>query len=409
MKRIPAILSALILATTAIAATTNRPVWLDGSNGALYTVAGSTTNIIPIGSTNLSTWGASNLTIGGVFSGDSVSNIFYLSFPPYIIPTNAEPLFMSQGFPGYSVDIWKQRRDATSWWVAAHNGSAFETNQYKLSYVLPAIWSNQTYVSYVAPTPADTNLLFYPLTNNILAQWDFQSTNGTDSSKNHYDLTLSGPSLVLVTTNQYGYTNNAFYFDGVDDVAFNTNNSSSVLSNPTFTVSMWLYQTNFSSVMMPFAVVSPTTNSGDTAQQSIVLEVPRAVASGEPRFMNFSNNISAIVFDSIGTSFSVSGAWWNVVGVFSNRASIYTNGAFCVAGSASANKGLASCADMTKLGYLKLCVGAYVNSYNSGLQFKYKGIIDNVCIWSTNLTPAQVTNVFAVSNPNNDLHIGVNP
>lgn len=364
-------------------------------------------NAVPL--SYLGTWGSSNLTIGGTFSGDSVSNVFYMVFPPYAISTNSEPLFMPQGFDGNRLDVWKQRRDATSWWVAAHNGSAFETNYYKLSYVLPAIWSNQTYVSVAPPIPPVVSN--YPYSGNIVAQWDFQDLTGSvtsDSTSNDLDLTISGATWTNISVSSLGYTNKAYYYDGINDYlarTVTTNTATSLWASTVGTISVW------------FKIKTPATATGYSSfgffsgyTASATLGWENAAGSNQTFRMYTPGAVSV---SSTGESFS-GDVWKNWQIVYTGKGS--GQGIFqYIDGTLSAS----NVVDADRADWFYSLANSVIgsNSYylvvnaNVALATRHwEGLCDNAVIWNVPLTnAADRATVIAVSHPTNDLHIGVQP
>lgn len=368
--RLSIALTSLMLASSAWA---GKPTFWDGTN--IYTAPTGSTNIVSPWTNAINSFAISNLTIGGTFSGDSPSNIFYLSFPPYIVPTNAEPIFMQQDFDGTRLDIWKERRDGTSIYVSVHDGSAYRTNYEKLSYVLPAIWSNQVYVSYLA---SNTNYFTDPYSASLIARYDFEG-DANDDGPNAQNLTVSGATMMTgAATNSLGRSESWYRFDGIDDKCSRNLMSSgdaALWSNSTLTISLWVKRervANFEGILMLDA---------ETTYKQASATIQLANSDGSTGPYNYTNGAAQGGVFATGTAVT-SNTWANVT-VCSSTSSglyVYVNGAYVnKAETAGAKLGWSSMYNLAaQKGFaLDLVIG---NSYDLAADFR--GSVDNVKVYS---------------------------
>ena len=212
----------------------------------------------------------------------------------------------------------------------------------------------------------------YVPTSGLVGWWPFNS-NANDESGNGNNGTVTGAQL---TTDRYGNTNKAFFFDGIADY-IDCGNSSSVNILGDITISAWIYANNFNTdhgIVSKSGLYDFITNS----DQSIPpLDKLRWTAGGNTPTI-FTNAISG-------------NQWLHVVAIYSSVSgkSVYLNGNLFASNTQTG-------VTQPNTNY-RLYLGAHqpfaVNYWS------WNGKLDDIGIWNRALTQQEVTNLYLSTLP----------
>jgi hypothetical protein len=250
----------------------------------------------------------------------------------------------------------------------------------------------------------------YPLAGNIVAQWDFQDLTGSvtsDSTSNDLDLTVSGAVWTNVAVSSLGYTNKAYYYDGVNDVAYDYFSPSvrQYLSNGVGTISLWVNAASFVNLDKYFAV-------GASNSASFYLGFEQAGGTNTRMIcVNTNGGTSSILASGdLGT-------WHHYLGVFTGTnvgegQFLYYDGVFASSNTTDADRTWFDTRFNEAGPNMVISLGAQLGgtATPANPSREVECTIDNVAIWNISLTnAADRDKVFSISHPTNDLHIGVQP
>lgn len=220
-----------------------------------------------------------------------------------------------------------------------------------------------------ALSAADVNALYggwSGSTSCIISKWTFN--NGSTSDEIGFDHGNIGvTSAPTLTTDRFGNTNQAYYFDGVDDfIDFD----GSHIDVADFSISFWVKTAthNYKTILQKWA----TSNGGFAIE-----DYPNVRSSV------YTNNSS--IARSISISAFSTGNWHHIVltNQFNNSSSLYIDGNF-IGTNATSFLG------QTITGGARLSLGATVSNTNN-----FTGSIDDVSIYNCVLTNAEITALYS--------------
>jgi len=227
------------------------------------------------------------------------------------------------------------------------------------------------------------NVPNYVPTNGLVGWWPFNG-NANDESGNGNNGAVNG---ALLTTDRFGNTNQAYHFDGLNNViTVPDNNSLNFESVNEYSVSYWIKPETISSTQAS-VIISKQTGAGfdQDGWNSFI----------EPNFqLNFyvRNGIgqpySGCNFGEINVENN-----YHVIQTFeSDSVKIYLNG--ILQGSASSNGAIVG----NNSNPMLFGKASWVSSNTTG----YNGILDDIGIWNRALTQQEITDLYnAVSCANN--------
>jgi hypothetical protein len=227
----------------------------------------------------------------------------------------------------------------------------------------------------------------YIPTNGLVGWWPFNG-NAIDESINSNDGTVNGATL---SSDRFGNSNSAYFFDGVNGSIDVLNNPSLNLENPNeFTFCYWINATSLSSSKISFILIKQT--SGGINQDGFNSGVDIAFNS-TCRIQN-GTSTSSFTFGSPSNSITTQN-WIFVCQVWNgNEGKTYLNNNLV-----SQTQGTAVAGNNTS--DLKFGRPEFLGS-NSKV---FHGKIDDIGIWNRALTEQEISNLYNASICSNNLSI----
>lgn len=213
----------------------------------------------------------------------------------------------------------------------------------------------------------------YVPTNGLLGYWSFTG-NANDTSGNNYNGTVTGATL---TTDRFGNTNSAYYFNGNSKIVCNTSNLP--ISNNSRTISTWIKwdssQAIWDNRIVNYGSCPVFSNSG-----SFGLIIWDVSGNGNP--VNADVHVYGCGAGDLDSNIHLDTNWHHLIGTYNGVASsIYIDGILIMTANRTINTILS-----------QLVIGA--NEDLSQTNGNFKGTIDDVGIWNRALTTNEISNLF---------------
>jgi hypothetical protein len=210
----------------------------------------------------------------------------------------------------------------------------------------------------------------YVPSNGLVGWWPFNG-NANDESGNGYNGTVNGSTL---TSDRFGSLNNAYSFDGNDDISLN--NTSSLAFSNGITFSAWINATTLK--MASIVDKMPICPSASTYAPGFRISIR---SNGE---VHSGSGCYGVGVGAIATSAYSVGNWVFVVGTWepSGIIKIFINGQSVQ--SIQTNNSSINCSDPVEIGK-----GNVTSIYE-----RFEGTIDDIGIWNRALTQQEITNLY---------------
>ena len=219
------------------------------------------------------------------------------------------------------------------------------------------------------------NLPIYVPANGLVGWWPFNG-NANDESGNGNNGAINGAVLSI---DRFGYSNQAFNFDGINDrikIPFNLS-----FTNDTGSISLWMYSTQL-----------PTVNDPQDCLFGKGWGYPQLVYRNNSKvYIQIANSSSS--FPSVGTQSNISSnTWTHVLAIYEGPSlKIYINGTL------NNSQILSPMPNYYSFCNSEFWIGGFRHQNscmpNDSVQF-FQGRIDDVGFWNRALTQQEITNLY---------------
>ena len=219
------------------------------------------------------------------------------------------------------------------------------------------------------------NLPNYVPANGLVGWWPFNG-NANDESGNGNNGAINGAVLSI---DRFGYSNQAFNFDGINDrikIPFNLS-----FTNDTGSISLWMYSTQL-----------PTVNDPQDCLFGKGWGYPQLVYRNNSKvYIQIANSSSS--FPSVGTQSNISSnTWTHVLAIYEGPSlKIYINGTL------NNSQILSPMPNYYSFCNSEFWIGGFRHQNscmpNDSVQF-FQGRIDDVGFWNRALTQQEITNLY---------------
>jgi hypothetical protein len=228
------------------------------------------------------------------------------------------------------------------------------------------------------------NIPSYIPTNGLVGWWPFNG-NANDESGNGNNGMVNGANL---TSDRFGISNSAYYFDGVNNWIQIADNDDLDLPN-NLSINCWFYASSFDIVSMIVSKHSPQCNNNEGTFVYGIWDEGlsgnyKINFSASPNFTSstYSNNQGLVSLNS----------WHQFAITFDdnlNEFKYYLNGILI---------------DTKNLSYeiLNNPFDIFIGKQDCGNQWHFHGNIDDIAIWNRALTPQEITALYTASPTNNN-------
>ncbi len=226
----------------------------------------------------------------------------------------------------------------------------------------------------------------YVPTNGLVGYWPFNG-NANDQSGNGNNGTVNGATL---TTDRNGNTNNAYSFNGVNNL-IKVNHSSSFNTFP-MSISLWCKgNSQYGALISKY-----TSCSSDNGWQLHTMEGKVSTYSYNflgGAYLNCDGDSNTIITDN---------NWYNIVSTYDlSGVKIYVNNVLVLTKPYIGNGSMSAPTNIQDV-----YIGKEINSIScSPNNTFYQGIIDDIGIWNRALTPQEITAMYNGVNYNSTCNI----
>ncbi|MCB0735647.1 MAG: LamG domain-containing protein, partial [Bacteroidetes bacterium] len=223
-------------------------------------------------------------------------------------------------------------------------------------------------------------------TQGLLAYWSF-SGSAADSSGNGHNGTVNGATL---TTDRFGNSNSAYYFDGNDYIDFG---ASSSLTPNNHTVNLWFKYTDDAN--SPQVLFNNTnSNSGEYGVMAYY------VAGYGMRYKAAAGSSDRVSFVETSPSYA-DGHWHMLTGTYdtaTNKLAMYIDECFVGYQNGAGTKGGLNATDNITYNPTEHWVAGAASQYfsstvNNGPQY-FKGSLDDIRIYNRSLSPMEIRDLY---------------